>query len=108
MNTHVGSWVSHRKWILAAVGLPILVAAWWAFRPEKLWINQKVNEAAPFASSTEPQPLYTGRLQGEAHQTSGRATVYKAADGAGDLRLTDFSTSNGPDAHLLLGRTCDA
>jgi len=70
MNTHVGSWVLHGKWILAAVGLPILVAAWWAFRPEKLWINQKVSEPAPFGSSTDPQPLYTGRLEGKAHQTS--------------------------------------
>jgi hypothetical protein len=72
-----------------------------------LWINQKVNEAAPFASSSDPQPLYTGRLQGEAHQTSGRATVYRAADGTEYLRLTDFSTSNGPDVHVLLGRSGD-
>ena len=50
---------------------------------------------------------YTGRLQGEAHQTSGRATVYKAADGTEYLRLTDFSTSNGPDVHVVLGRSGD-
>ena len=55
----------------------VLVAAWWAFRPEKLWINQKVSEPAPFASTTDPQPLYTGRLERKAHQTSGRATDYK-------------------------------
>jgi hypothetical protein len=108
MNTHVGSWVSHRKWILAAVGLPILVAVWWAFRPEKLWINQKVNEAAPFASSTDPQPLYSGRLEGKAHQTSGRATIYKSPDGKRYLRLTDFSTSNGPDVHIVLARSDEA
>jgi len=106
MSIHIGSLLFHRKWILA-VSLPVLLAAWWAFRPEKLWINQKVNEAAPFASSSEPQPLYTGRLQGEAHQTSGRATVYKAADGTQYLRLTDFSTSNGPDVHVLLGLSGD-
>jgi hypothetical protein len=108
MNTHVGSWVLHRKWILAAVGLPILVAAWWAFRPEKLWINQKVSEPAPFASSTDPQPLYTGRLEGKAHQTSGRATIYKTPDGKQYLRLTDFSTSNGPDVHIVLARSDEA
>jgi len=107
MNTHVGSWVLHRKWILAAVGLPILVAAWWAFRPEKLWINQKVSEPAPFAS-TDPQPLYTGRLEGKAHQTSGRATIYKTPDGKQYLRLTDFSTSNGPDVHVVLARSDEA
>lgn len=106
MSTHSGSLLFHRKWILA-LGLPVLIAAWWAFRPEKLWINQKVNEARPFASSSDPQPLYTGRLQGEAHQTTGRATIYKAADGGQYLRLTDFSTSNGPDVHVLLAPSGD-
>jgi hypothetical protein len=107
MKSNVGSLVSRRKWILVAAGLPILVAAWWAFRPEKLWINQKVSEPAPFASSTDPQPLYTGRLEGRAHQTSGRATIYKTSDGEQSLRLTDFSTSNGPDVHVLLARSSD-
>ncbi|MGC2331183.1 MAG: DM13 domain-containing protein [Candidatus Acidiferrales bacterium] len=107
MDSHVRSWFSRRKWILVAVGLPLLVGAWWAFRPEKLWINQKVNEPAPFASSTDPQPLYTGLLEGKAHQTSGRTTIYKTTDGKEFLRLTDFSTSNGPDVHVLLARSDD-
>ena len=79
MHARVGSWLWHRKRILVAVVIPILVVAWWAFRPEKLWINQRVNEPAPFASSADPQPLYTGRLEGKAHQTSGRATIYKTS-----------------------------
>ena len=107
MSAHANFVLSHRKWALA-VSFPILVAAWWAFRPEKLWINQRVNEPAPFASTSDSQPLYTGRLHGEAHQTSGRATVYKAADGTEYLRLSDFSTSNGPDVHVVLGRSDDA
>ena len=107
MSMHAGSWLSRRKWILAVIGLPILVGDWWAFRPEKLWINQKVSEPAPFAASTDPQPLYTGRLEGKAHQTSGRGTVYKTSDGRQYLRLTDFSTSNGPDVHVILVRSDD-
>ncbi len=107
MSMHAGSWLSRRKWILAIVGLPILVGAWWAFRPEKLWINQKVDEPVPFAATTDPQPLYTGRLEGKAHQTSGRGTVYKTSDGRQFLRLTDFSTSNGPDVHVILARSDD-
>jgi hypothetical protein len=107
MDSHIRSWFSRRKRVLVAVGLPVLIGAWWAFRPEKLWINQKVNEPAPYASSTDPQPLYTGRLEGKAHQTSGRATIYKTADGKEYLRLTDFSTSNGPDVHVLLARSDD-
>jgi Electron transfer DM13 len=106
MSIHIGSLLSRRKWILA-VSVPVLIAAWWAFRPEKLWINQKVSEAAPFASSSDPQPLYTGRFEGKTHPTSGRATVYRSSDALQYLRLTDFSTSNGPDVHVVLARGDD-
>src|ERR1700678_726528 len=102
MSSQIVSWLLRRKWILVAVAVPILVAAWWIFRPEKLWINQKVSEPAPFASDGDPQPLSTGRLEDKAHQTSGRATIYKSPDGSQYLRLTDFSTSSGPDVHVLL------
>ena len=98
---------TRKKWILIA-GLPLMIALWWAFRPEKLWINQRVNEPAPFASAGDPQPLYTGTLEGEVHQTSGRATVYKRSDGTEYLRLTNFSTSNGPDVHVVLAKETNA
>jgi hypothetical protein len=107
MATSIRRWLFQRKWIVIAIGLPILVAAWWAFRPEKLWINEKVDEPAPFASTLDPQPLYTGRLEGKAHQTSGRATIYRGLDGKQYLRLTDFTTSNGPDVHVILARSDD-
>jgi len=107
MTIQVSRWLSRRKWILVAAGVPVFVAAWWAFRPEKLWINQKVDEPAPFASDAEPQPLFTGLLEGKAHQTSGRATIYKSPDGKLYLRLTDFMTSNGPDVHVVLARSGD-
>jgi len=99
--------LSRRKWILAGVGVLILVVTWWAFRPEKLWVNVKVNEPAPFDSSADPQPLYTGLLAGRAHPTSGRASIYQTSDGKRDLRLTDFLTSNGPDVHVLLALSAD-
>jgi hypothetical protein len=107
MNTNAGSCVSRNKWIFAAIGIPVVVGAWWAFRPEKLFINQKVNEAAPVALSSEPEALYTGRLEGKLHQTSGRATIYKDAEGKMYLRLSDFTTSNGPDVHVLLAKAED-
>lgn len=107
MNDRTRSWVLRRKWVLIAFGTPILVAAWWAFRPEKLWINKRVDEPAPFASTTDLQPMYTGLLQGKAHQTSGRASIYETADRREYLRLTDFTTSNGPDVHILLAQSDD-
>ena len=106
MNAEVGSCMSRRKWIFVALGAALLVA-WWVFRPEKLWINERVNEPATFASSSDAQPLYTGRLEGQAHQTRGRATIYKTPEGRQYLRLTDFTTSNGPDVHVLLARSDD-
>jgi Electron transfer DM13 len=101
------SWLSRSKWILAIIGVPVLVGAWWAFQPEKLFINQRVNEAAPAGLSAEPEALFTGKLEGKIHPTSGRATIYRAADGKRYLRLSDFTTSNGPDVHVLLARAED-
>ena len=99
--------MSRNKWILILIGVPAFAVAWWAFRPEKLFINQRVSEAAPAALSSEPEPLYTGKLEGKIHQTSGRATIYKNRDGKEYLRLSDFTTSNGPDVHVVLVRAED-
>jgi hypothetical protein len=73
MKSNVGSLVSGRKWILVAAGLPILVAAWWAFRPEKLWINQKVSEPhrslrAPTRSRFIPGGWKVGRTKRSGEQ----------------------------------------
>jgi hypothetical protein len=84
-----------------------LVALWWAFRPEKLWINEKVNQPAPFDTSGDPQPILTGRFESKAQQTSGRATIYKERGGGEYLRLSDFATQSGPDVHVLLARSDD-
>jgi Electron transfer DM13 len=107
MSERVKAWLLAKKWILAGIAVPVLVAAWWAFRPEKLWVNVKVNEAAPFAASVDPAPLYTGQLAGRAHPTSGRASIYAMADGKQELRLTNFMTSNGPDVHVVLAQSAD-
>ena len=107
MNTNTRSWLSRSKWIVVLIGVPVLAGVWWAFRPEKLFINQKVNEAAPMALSSEPEALYTAKLEGKVHQTSGRATIYKSAHGKEYLQLSDFATSNGPDVHVLLARAGD-
>ena len=107
MNTNKRPWFSRNKWSLVLIGVPVLAGVWWAFRPEKLFINEKVNEAAPAALSAEPETLFTGKLEGKIHETSGRATIYKTADGKEYLRLSDFTTSNGPDVHVLLTRAED-
>jgi Electron transfer DM13 len=54
------------------------------------------------------QTLETGVFHGKVHQTSGRATIYREADGKLVLRLTNFRTSNGPDVHVILIAAKDA
>jgi hypothetical protein len=90
-----------KRIVIGFVGVVILVALWFVFRPEKLFIDKQVSEA-PLAQSTgQLTPLLTGRFVGETHKTSGRATIYQQSDGSRVLRLTDFSTSNGPAVHVL-------
>ena len=102
MTTNQTSWFKRNRLVLILVAILVFVGAWWEFRPEKLFINQKVNEAAPFMASGQPQPIFTGTLESKAHPTSGRATIYQASDGKSYLRLSDFVTSNGPDVHVVL------
>jgi hypothetical protein len=52
--------------------------------------------------------LETGTFHGKVHNTSGRATIYREANGRLLLRLTNFKTSNGPDVHVVLIAAKDA
>jgi hypothetical protein len=81
--------------------------AWYAFRPERLFINQRVNEQFPTASAATNQ-LASGQFHTGAHETKGMATVFQLADGKKTLRLTNFQTSNGPDVHVYLVAAADA
>jgi hypothetical protein len=85
----------------------VLVALWYLFRPEKLFINHRVNEATTVAANGQAQPIYTGRLHTKLHDTSGRATVYRQPDGTLTLRLSDFHTSEGPDVHVVIAASDD-
>jgi len=83
------------------------LAAWYAFRPERLFIDHKVNEQFPTASAANNQ-LASGQFHSGAHETKGMATVFQLADGKKTLRLTNFATSNGPDVHVYLVAVPDA
>ncbi len=91
----------------ALASVAVLVALCYLFRPEKLFINKRVNEAAPFAQDDVNQPAYTGLFKAAIHETAGRASVYWNSNGSLSLRLTDFHTSNGPDVHVVLANAGD-
>lgn len=92
--------------VVLAVAI-VAVAAWYAFRPERLFIDQMVNEQFPTAAAASNK-LASGQFRSGAHETSGTATVFQLADGKKTLRLTDFATSNGPDVRVYLVAADDA
>ena len=89
--------------VLVVLGL----GGWYLFRPERLFINQRVNEQFPTASAASNQ-LASGQFHSGAHETKGNAAVFQLADGKKMLRLTNFATSNGPDVHIYLVAAQDA
>ncbi len=97
------------KVIGGTVAALALVGAWYWFRPERLWIDERVDESL-VTSASESTPIVeaTGRFHGVAHETRGQVAVLRRANGERILRFTDFSTSNGPDVRVLLVATVDA
>ena len=97
------------KRIIVAVAVVAGAIGWYAFRPERLFIDSTVNESLAAAAPTADAPatLAQGMFHSNAHETTGSATILSLADGRRVLRLTDFSTSNGPDVRVYLVAAAD-
>jgi hypothetical protein len=97
------------KWKIVIGGIAVvLFVAWYAFRPERLFINQPVHDAMPAANVSSTQAIESGAFYGIAHPTQGTATIYRMGDDALMLRFTNFRTSNGPNVHVYLVAADDA
>ena len=99
-----------KKWkLVIPIAAVVAFLAWYAFRPERLVVNRRVDEAMPVAQgSSSPQPLVSGQFYSILHPTDGTATIYRMGDGSRVLRFTGFSTSNGPDVHVYMVASDDA
>jgi hypothetical protein len=89
----------------------VLAAIWAAFRPERLFIDAKVNESLPTMAASSAMPdkaLATGVFHSVAHKSGGNAAILQLADGRRMLRFTNFETSNGPDVRVYLVGANDA
>ena len=88
------------------------VIGWALFRPERLFVNAKVNESLPATASVSTNAaettLATGTFHDVVHKGAGQASIYQLADGKRILRFTSFETSNGPDVHVYLVAANDA
>jgi len=104
----------HKKTTLIAAAVVAVGALWYAFRPERLFINKTVSEGFPTelaraaVNPGQPSILAAGRFHDGAHATSGSATIYQLQDRKRSLRLTEFETSNGPDVQVYLVAAADA
>jgi hypothetical protein len=101
---------------ILGIGLVVFVLLW--FQPQKLFLNQTVNESLPgvietggAAPSPGPTPnpsggpfrvLVSGSFRSLEHGTSGRAVILQGSDGTLILRLESLDTSNGPDLRVYL------
>jgi len=98
-----------RKQLIYGLAVILAIALWAAFRPERLFVNAKVNETMPASlANASETALASGTFHSVAHDTKGTASVYQLADGKRILRLTNFETSNGPDVHVYLVAANDA
>jgi hypothetical protein len=99
---------------LGIVLLIIIGTVWYLFRPERIFIDSRVNEEFPVlqekktSSAAEPQVLYLSNFHEVAHPAKGTATVYILPDGKRTLRFTDFEVSNGPDVVVYISAIDDA
>lgn len=62
-----------------------------------------MNEAAPFDTSGDPDPIFTGQFDGKA----GRITVFKKPNGQEYLRLKELTISGDADAHVELANSAE-
>ena len=94
--------------ITIAVLVVVLIGGWYAFRPERLFVDATVNEPLSAAIAATPggdaalMSLAEGQFHTNAHETKGTATVLAVGGGMRILRLTNFATSNGPDVRVYL------
>jgi hypothetical protein len=101
---------------LTGIGLAVFVLAY--FEPQKLFIDDRVDEAlptapaapappaTPAAAAAPPKPalqvLSNAGFRSYEHETSGRAKVIELASGRRYVRFERFETSNGPDVKVYL------
>ena len=98
----------------AVVAGLVLVAGVAYFQPQKLFINQRVDEANPAATTGVAQAsqaptaasaetvLSTSTFQSLEHQSSGTVLLIKLGGGERILRFENLATSNGPDLRVYL------
>ena len=94
--------MTRRHWVflsvcLIVVALGAVILVW--FQPQKLAIDNTVNETAPPAATSAT--VAQGNLVPLNHEAAGKAIAVEASGGR-TLRFEDFAVENGPDLVVYL------
>lgn len=119
---------AHRRrrwpWVMAVGLLAVVAGVLYWFQPQKLFIDEKVNEALPVAAELPAEPttgpastpsdtapsgdpalpreLVRGEFVSLDHGTSGVARVLELGAGERIVRIEGLDTDNGPDLFVYL------
>jgi hypothetical protein len=111
-----------RTYLLIGLALISIVGLEAVFRPDLHFVKSSINEAIPTAMTTTlngtanvaPNPTSTtaplmtsSPFITRAHTTTGTAELYDLGNGKHAIRLSNFSTSNGPDVRIYLVKGSD-
>jgi hypothetical protein len=75
-----------KRKILIGVLVVLAAGGWYAFRPERLFINKRVNESFGDIGTSAPASLAMGQFHSVHHETKGTAAVIRTGDGKRVLR----------------------
>jgi hypothetical protein len=101
-------------WVTLGVLVVGLVVGLALFEPWRAFTSSRLDEPVPVAATAtsasgatveappEPVVLAEGAFVSQEHDTAGTARVLELPDGTRVLRVEGFSTSDGPDVHVLL------
>ncbi|MBC8142931.1 MAG: DM13 domain-containing protein [Armatimonadetes bacterium] len=78
-----------------------------AFAQDKMSASSKMQDSKMQTgkmsdAKTAAIKVTTGKFHKVAHNTAGTATIFEKPDGTRELRLSGFSTADGPAVHLYL------
>ncbi len=94
-------WRKYRILVIC-FALAVLACFWLLFRPERLFINMRVNEAAPVGIAAL-QPVFTGELHAVsgAAATHGRVNIIKQGSGL-QLQISNLESKAGSSFTVAL------
>lgn len=95
------------KLIKQIMTLAVAIVALTAFDGSEVFAQDKMGDKmsgtpSAMGAKTAAIKVTTGTFHKVAHNTKGTASIFENADGSRELRLTGFSTADGPAVHVIL------